>query len=74
MLFILPPGKATLLQRLRGRARESEPVIQKRYAQAQREIEMAKASDVYDHFLVNNDLDKTIERVIEIIEHHRGAS
>ncbi len=71
MLFILPPGKEKLLERLRGRAREDEQVIQRRYAEAQCEMHAAQASGVYDHFLVNDDLNLAIERAVDIIEEWR---
>lgn len=74
MIFILPPGKVKLLERLRGRGRDDEQVIQQRYAEAQREIHAAEASGVYDHFLVNDDLSTAIERAIEIIEDRRQPS
>jgi guanylate kinase len=47
-----------LLQRLRDRKREGEDAIQKRFAEAQREIAAAKGGEVYDHFVTNDDLDR----------------
>ncbi len=42
-LFVLPPDEQTLLERLRNRKRESEESIQRRFAEARREIAQATA-------------------------------
>lgn len=55
-LFILPPSEDALLERLRSRKREDEATIQRRFAEARREIAEAKASDAYDCFITNCDL------------------
>lgn len=64
-VFILPPSEDELLNRLRNRKRESEEQIQKRFAEAKREIAFAKESDVYDSFVVNEDVDTAITEAIE---------
>ncbi len=56
MIFILPPDEQTLLARLRGRGREAETAIQRRFEEAKREIALARASGAYDAFVVNGDL------------------
>lgn len=63
-VFILPPSERELLRRLQSRKRESEELIQKRFAEAQHEIREAKACDVYDRFIVNEDLDAAIQEAI----------
>lgn len=72
-LFILPPGEDTLLERLRSRKREGEDLIQKRFAEARREIADAKASGVYDTFLVNDDLPRAIDEAIKAVRQARAA-
>lgn len=69
-LFIEPPSEEALLERLRGRKREDESQIQARFAEARREIAEAKASGVYDVYIVNDDLDTAIEKAVEAV---RGA-
>lgn len=69
-LFILPPSEQSLLARLRGRGRDEEAVIQKRFAAAKREIEAAKQSGVYDVSITNRDLDQATAEAIEAV---RGA-
>jgi guanylate kinase len=68
MLFMLPPSDEELLRRLRARGREDEAVIQRRFAEAKREIEQARASGAYDHFLVNDDLARTIDEACRLIQ------
>lgn len=67
-IFILPPSEASLLERLRGRAREGEDVIQRRFAEAKREIADARASGAYDLFIVNDDLERAIGKAVGAIE------
>ena len=63
-VFILPPSEEELLRRLQNRKRESEELIQKRFAEAQHEIREAKACDVYDKFIINENLEAAIEEAI----------
>jgi len=70
-IFILPPSEEELLERLRARKREPEPVIQRRFAEAQREIAEARASGAYDVFIVNEDLDAAIDEAIDAVERAR---
>jgi guanylate kinase len=66
-IFILPPDEATLLSRLRQRGREDEAAIQRRFAEATREMARARADGVYDAFVVNDDLPAAIEQVAELV-------
>lgn len=70
-VFILPPSEDTLLQRLRDRKREDEAAIQRRFSQAQREIAAARDSGVYNVFLVNEKLDDSIARAIDLVRQER---
>lgn len=63
-IFIEPPSEDALLQRLRARRRESEDVIQRRFAEARREIAQARSGKVYDAFIVNHVLDEAIESAL----------
>jgi guanylate kinase len=67
-IFILPPDEDALLQRLRSRAREDEAVIQRRFQKARQEIAAARDSGVYDHFVVNDDLDAAIDRTVTLVQ------
>lgn len=72
-LFILPPSEDELLRRLNNRKREGEELIQKRFAEAKREIAEAKSCDAYDKFLVNEDIDEAIAEAIMIVKAARIA-
>lgn len=67
MIFILPPDENTLLQRLRSRARESEEKIQQRFKECQRETSLAESSNVYNDFIINDDLETAINQTINSI-------
>jgi len=63
-IFILPPDRATLEWRLRNRSEDSESEIQRRLLTAKREIEQY---DKYDYILINDRLEKSIERLQAIV-------
>lgn len=67
-LFVLPPNERVLLDRLRGRGREDETVIQRRFAKAKREIIKAWDCGIYDEFVVNRDLDPTVNISIRLVQ------
>src|SRR5256885_7373624 len=50
-IFVLPPDRKTLEERLRKRSQDAEPVIQRRLVTASGEIENY---DKYDYILVND--------------------
>jgi guanylate kinase len=62
-VFILPPSKKELLNRLRKRGHEAEDVIQKRFRQAESEI---KEISWYDYIIINKDLKKAIGQLTAI--------
>ena len=66
-LFVEPPSEGVLLERLRARKREGEEEIQRRFAEAQREICDAKTCGVYDTFIVNDHLDLAIQQAISAV-------
>lgn len=71
-LFIIPPSPDVLLERLRLRRTESGRELQERIAIAVREVEAAaddvKHATVFDHIVVNDVLDATVKRVMEIVD------
>ncbi len=66
-VFVLPPTMETLRARLEGRQTESEQLQAKRLAEADGEIAFARTSGVYTHFITNDILQDSVERVLEII-------
>lgn len=63
-VFVLPPDRETLEWRLRNRGEDPEEVIQRRLQDARREIE---EYDKYDYVLINDQLEKSIERLKAIV-------
>lgn len=72
LIFIVPPTKEELYNRLKGRGTESEEIIQKRIEKAQREFPLA---DKYDYIVVNDDVDNAADRIMAIVraEHAKTA-
>lgn len=56
-IFITPPSYEKLEQRLRARGTETEEQIQKRLRNAREELEKGKSPGLFDHILVNDDLE-----------------
>ena len=68
-IFLEPPNMAELERRIRGRGGDSEPEIARRLERAM--VEMA-ARHEYDHRVVNDDLERAVDRVAELIEATRA--
>ena len=66
-IFVMPPSQRVLLERLRRRGRESEEVIQKRFAKACKEIVLAWESNAYDEFIINRDLNHAVEEAVMLV-------
>jgi guanylate kinase len=64
LLFILPPSVPALLSRLEGRGTEGDVAIRRRLATALEELE---AADAFDHFIVNDDLERAIGEVRDLV-------
>lgn len=63
-VFLLPPDRATMEARLRGRGTDGEEVVQRRLAGAVREIAHALE---YDHVIVNHARDEAIAEFQQIV-------
>ncbi|CCE26855.1 probable guanylate kinase [Claviceps purpurea 20.1] len=66
-IFIAPPSLSALEARLRGRGTEDETSVQKRLAQAHKELEFSKTPGVHDKIIVNDDLDTAYKELEEYI-------
>lgn len=65
-IFILPPHKKDLRERIDGRGRGEDDTTKKRRLEtASREI--AAAWQYYDHMVINDDLDQAVQEVLDII-------
>ena len=64
MIFIVPPGKQALYDRLKRRGTENEEVIQERITKANREFKLAH---LYDYIVVNDEVNNAADRIMAII-------
>jgi len=67
-VFVLPPDHESLRARLAGRQTERLEQLNQRLARADGEIAVARDSGCYQHFVVNDVLERTIEQVREVVE------
>ena len=63
-VFVMPPSFETLVERLRSRGSESEEKMARRLSIAQEEMTQA---DLYDHVVVNDDLETMIQGVHKLL-------
>ncbi len=63
-IFIMPPSREILEERLRGRASDSEEVIQRRIAEAVSDMQHFSN---YDYLVINDDFDKAVEELCAIV-------
>ncbi len=63
-IFLLPPSLDELKSRLWGRWTESDDAFQLRYANALIELE---DKDYYDYQIVNDDIEETTQKILDII-------
>ena len=65
LIFVVPPSAEELKKRLIGRGTETMEVIEQRMNRA---TEEAEAMDAYDYILVNDDLNKAVESLHNLIQ------
>ncbi len=69
-VFILPPSLEELKRRIWGRKAESEEQMQKRFDRAKKEL---ARKDGYDYQVVNDEKERAVGEIIEIIRKEREA-
>jgi guanylate kinase len=69
-IFLLPPSRAELERRLRGRGTDSPEAIARRLAAVDDEL---RAVSVFDYAVVNEDLERAVHAVHEIIAAERSG-
>jgi len=67
-IFVLPPDHDSLRDRLEGRNTEAREQMARRLEKADGEIAVARDSGCYQHFVVNDVLNNTIDEVKRIIQ------
>ncbi|MBN1480511.1 guanylate kinase [candidate division KSB1 bacterium] len=65
LIFLQPPNKQALLQRLKKRSTETSEQIARRLERLPEEI---KQADQFDIIIVNDDLNKTVRKIQKIIK------
>lgn len=68
-IFILPPSRQVLEQRLRFRSQDTEEVIARRLKEAVDEI---RDYSQYDYVLVNEDVEASVENLVAIVNANRS--
>jgi guanylate kinase len=71
LIFVLPPSREEQARRLRGRG-DPDDKVEQRVRKAEEEEPVGRA--LADHVVVNDDLERTVAEMLEIIEHHRGRA
>ena len=69
LIFIAPPSDDELLRRLRGRGDTSEEQIRIRQERARWEMEQSR---LYDHIVVNDQVETCAEKLLHIIDNVDG--
>ena len=67
-IFVLPPSKQVMEQRLRSRSQDTEEVIQRRLQGAATEV---KNYTHYDFVLINRDIEEASGQLVKIVESER---
>ncbi|XP_019186691.1 PREDICTED: guanylate kinase 2 [Ipomoea nil] len=70
-IFIAPPSFEKLEKRLRARGTETEEQVQKRLRNAKEELKQGKSPGLFDHILVNDDLEtcyKSLKTILGLSE------
>jgi len=69
-IFVCPPSFEELEKRLRARGTETEEQIQKRLRNARAELDQSNSPGLFDHLLVNDDLETCYEKLKVIHQDH----
>lgn len=67
-IFIAPPDKSALLQRLKARGSEGEEEIKRRLSAAEEELKLQKE---YDYIIINDSVENAAQKICEIMDKER---
>lgn len=70
-IFVLPPSREALMERLTGRGQDSREVIDKRLRQA---VEDMSHHPEFDHTIVNDDFGDAVRQLARIVQATRDGS
>lgn len=74
MIYLLPPDDTALRGRLEGRSRDEADQIARRFANAQHEIVQAREAGVYQHWVVNDQVDRAVDEIVTIVTGEEPAA
>jgi guanylate kinase len=69
-VFLKPPSMEVCEQRLRARGTETEAIIQRRLRKVAEELSYAPR---YRYQVVNDDVDRAVAEIVQILEHERNS-
>ncbi|GMV95971.1 MAG: guanylate kinase [Phycisphaerae bacterium] len=72
-VYILPPTAEDLRNRLIGRRKDSAEAIRERLSKADGEIRYAQECGAYRTFLINDDLEATVEAIVKLVRENQKA-
>ena len=67
-IFILPPSRATLIERLKSRAQDSDEVIERRTQEAVREMQQFHKAE---YLIINDNFDEALAELKAVVLSHR---
>jgi guanylate kinase len=70
-ILIVPPNLEELERRLRGRGTDPEEVIQVRLKNAIEELVFAETNGKYEHTIVNDDFNRALDELVQIVGKQR---
>lgn len=73
LILLVAPSLEAVRQRLAGRGTESSEAVARRFAQAEREITMARESGAYDVEVVNDTVEGAVNRIQELLRERLEA-
>lgn len=72
-IYILAPTATDQQRRLVGRQSDEPEAIAERLSKADGEIRYAQECGAYDYFLINHDVEETVEAIVRIAKEKRSA-
>jgi guanylate kinase len=71
-VYVLPPTAGDLRDRLVGRKKDSAEAIRERLSKADGEIRYAQESGAYPCFVINADIDETVDAIARRVQEKKG--
>lgn len=72
-VLVVPPDDEELARRLFGRRTEAAEAAKKRLTKAREEVRIARESGIYNHTVVNDELDAAVEQVVRIVSEESSS-